>query len=283
MLKVLGRGEKYDRACALLLGGFDGLHLGHRALLEAAFQTGLPVGITTMTGAKEGALFTLSEREYIFAREGIDFVLELPFTEELRDTSAEDFLREIFGNVAAAAVFCGEDFRFGKGALGTPALLKKCAPCPVHVLPLKERGGEKVSASRCKTLALSGDIEALNTLLCGSYFVHGVVEHGREVGRTYGFPTVNLSYSAGKLVPREGVYGGYVETAKGRYPAIINVGARPTFHVAEKKLEAHLVGFSGDLYGETVRVFFTKFLRPIKKFESAEELKEQLKKDIKCV
>lgn len=281
MLRVLCAGESYERECALILGGFDGIHLGHRALLDAALDTGLPVGITAMWGAKGGSLFTPREREYIFACEGIDFVLELPFDEQLKNTSAEDFLQDIFRRIPARAVFCGEDFRFGKGAVGTPELLKERAPCPVHVLPLVKRGGEKVSASRCKRLLKNGEIEALNSLLCGGYFVQGEVEHGREVGRTYGFPTANLSFAEGKLVPKEGVYGGYAKTQKGRYPAIVNVGARPTFGVSERKLEAHLVGFSGNLYGEAVHVYFTKFLRPIMKFSSAEELKEQLEKDMK--
>ena len=279
MLMVLRDGGTPLVPCALLLGGFVGLHLGHRLLLEEAKKTGLPVGITSIAGGKGSCLFTPEEREVIFARAGIDFVYEIDFTDELKNTSAEEFLRNLFSVIPAQAVFCGEDFRFGKDALGTPALLKKHAPCAVNVVKIAERGGKKVSISACKELLSCGDMPKLNELLGEPYFVQGEVEHGRQVGRTYGFPTLNLTLPADKLTPKEGVYGGYAETPKGTYKTIVNVGARPTFDVAEKKIEAYLDGFAGDLYGATVRVFPTEFYRGITKFSSANELKEQLERD----
>ena len=280
MLKFLREGEKKLAPCVLLLGGFDGLHFGHRLLLGEAKKTGLPVGITSITGGKGSSLFTAKEREAIFARAGIDFVYEIGFTDEVRNTCAEDFLDKLFMEIPVKAVFCGEDFRFGRDALGTPALLKKHAPCAVNVIKIAERGGKKVSISACKELLSCGEMPKLNELLGEPYFIEGEVEHGRQVGRTYGFPTLNLTLSADKLTPKEGVYGGYAETPKGTYKTIVNVGARPTFDVAEKKIEAYLDGFSGDLYGATVRIFPTEFYRGITKFSSANELKEQLEKDI---
>ena len=280
MLKFLREGENKLAPCALLLGGFDGLHLGHRLLLEEAKKTGLPVGITSIAGGKGSSLFTAEEREIIFARAGIDFVCEIEFSDEVKSTSAEDFLRDLFAFVPARAVFCGEDFRFGKDALGTPELLKKLVPCAVNVVKIAERDGKKVSISACKELLSRGEIHELNELLGEPYFVQGEVEHGRRVGRTYGFPTLNLTLPEEKLAPKEGVYGGYAETPKGRYPTIVNVGARPTFGVAEKKIEAYLDGFSGDLYGASVSIYMTEFYRGITKFSSAEELKHQLEKDI---
>ncbi|MDE6059537.1 MAG: hypothetical protein K2G44_05835 [Clostridia bacterium] len=284
MLKVLHEGEKYSAPCALLLGGFDGFHIGHETLLNAAKKTGLPVGLTSISGGKAGGdIFTFSEREKIFGDAGFSFVLEIEFSEQLKNTPAEDFLKDLFGKVSAQAVFCGEDFRFGKGALGTTALLKEVAPCPVTVLPLKTAGGEKIATSTVKKLLAEGDLAAVNQILTGGFFVAGTVEHGRGVGHTYGFPTLNLTYPKEKFPLREGVYGGYAETEAGRFPAIINFGARPTFGVEEKKAEAYLKGFSGDLYGKTVRLFPTQFLRPVMKFESKEELENQLKKDIEKV
>ena len=279
MLKFLRDGTTLT-PCVLLLGGFDGLHLGHRALLEEAKKTGLPVGITSIAGGKGRSLFTAAERETVFARAGIDFVYEIDFTDEVKNTRAEVFLRDLFSVIPAQAVFCGEDFRFGKDALGTPALLKKCAPCAVHVQKIAEWGGKKVSISTCKALLSEGEMGTLNELLGEPYFIEGVVEHGRQVGRTYGFPTLNLTFPAEKLAPKEGVYGGYAETPKGRFPSIINVGARPTFGVAEKKIEAYLDGFSGDLYDASVCIYPTVFYRGITKFSSAEELKSQLERDI---
>ncbi len=288
MLSVIG--EK--RPCALVLGAFDGLHLGHRTLLEAAKGSGFPVALSTMFGGKGKALFTREERRKIFAAAGVEILLEIDLDEALLSTPAEEFLRRVFSLLDVSALFVGEDFRFGKGALGTPELLIKKAKCPVHVLKTAGCmvGGEpvKISTSLCKDLLLKGDFSALNALLCpkgenffsSAYFSEGEVEHGRAVGRTYGFPTLNLREKRGKLLPRDGVYGGITKTPKGNFPSIINIGARPTFGVEERTVEVYLDGFSGDLYGETVCVFPTEYYRAIQKFPSKEELKNQLTADV---
>lgn len=287
-------GDAVPAPCTLVLGGFDGLHLGHRALLRAAMQRGLPVAVTTVLGGKGKALFTRAEREFLFGRAGAAYLYEIPFTEDVRNTSAETFLKKIFSKIPARSVVCGEDFRFGKDAEGTPELLRRAAPCPVLVRKtigtLSEGSGmpRKISTSACKAYLEAGDFGGLNACLCAdgqdfyasAYFVQGTVEHGREVGRTYGFPTLNLAPPPEKLLPPDGVYGGLCATGKGNFPCIVNIGARPTFGVEERKLEAYLQGFAGDLYGETVRVYPTEFFRPICKFSSPEALKEQLERDI---
>ena len=239
-----------------------------------------------MLGAKGSALFTEEERAFIFGGSAIDFVYEIPFTEELKNTEAENFLAELFGNINAKQVFCGEDFRFGKGARGTLELIK--AFVPVRVVDTVKLGDKKVSTSLCKQYLSENNFEALERLLapfcdCESYFIQGVVEHGRQVGRTYGFPTLNLSIPPEKLLPQDGVYSGFAVTPKGAYKSIINIGARPTFGVEERKVEAYLKGFSGDLYGETVRIYPTQFLRGIQKFDSEKQLKDQLQKDIERI
>lgn len=290
MLTVFGEGAVSP--CALLLGGFDGLHLGHRQLLAEAKKSGLPVGITAIFGGKGKSLFTREEREYLFSQNGLKFMIGFPFTPAFRNTSAEQFLSDLFRNLDVRAVYCGEDFRFGKDALGTPALLKKLAPCPVvvqkTVTALSQQGEQcKLSASACKRFLEEGNLPRLNACLCpraeeffgGAYFIGGRVEHGRQVGRTYGFPTLNLSIAQEKLLPPDGVYRGICQTPVGNYPTIVNIGARPTFGVSERKLEAYLDGFSGDLYGETVRVYPLEFLRPVEKFSSAGALREQLERD----
>lgn len=284
MLKVLKAGESFREPCALLLGGFDGFHKGHLRLFEAAQKTGLPVGVTLIAGNKSGGnVFTFAERERLSERAGFAFAVEYPFTEEFKNTSAEDFLSGLFSRINVRAAFCGEDFRFGKGASGTSELLKRLAPCEVSVLPIVCEHGHKLAISHIKALLASGKIEEANAQLCHEYFLQGEVEHGRGVGRSYGFPTLNLSYPQEKFPIADGVYGGHAETPAGTYPAIINFGSRPTFGVDEKKAEAYLKGFNGDLYGQTVRIYPTGYLRPIKKFSSEEELKNQLKKDIEKV
>lgn len=274
------RGKRYSEPCALLLGGFDGFHKGHAALLNEAKKCGLPVGLTSIAGCKAGDdIFTLAEREIIFERTGFSFVREIEFTEEFKNTSAEDFIKKLFREIPVKALFCGEDFRFGRGASGTGERLKELAPCPVSVLPLTEAAGEKISASRLKGLVRAGETETLNALLSFPYFIEGSVEHGRQVGRNLGFPTANVSFGKGKLPLREGVYGGRAETEGGTYRAVINVGSRPTFGVGEVKIEAHLEDFDGDLYGKRVLVFPERYLRPVTAFPTKEELIAQLEKD----
>lgn len=281
MLKKITQNETYSEPCALLLGGFDGIHIGHKTLLDEALKTVLPVGITSICGAKAGGdLYTFSEREHVYNAAGCAFVWEIPFTPELKEMSPVAFLKSVFSRFRVKAVFCGEDFTFGKNAAGTPELLKKIAPCPVYALKLKTVNGMKVASTQIKRLLSEGNMREANALLIGGFFLQGVVEYGRRVGHSLGFPTVNLTYPQEKFPVREGVYGGYAETAAGRFPAIVNLGARPTFGVTERKTEAYLDGFNGDLYGQTVRIYPTEFYRPIKKFESREQLIEQLQKDI---
>ena len=284
-------GEKIAKPCALVLGGFDGLHLGHRVLLAEAKKAGLSVAVTTMFGGKGKALFTRAEREFLFARAGVDIVIEIAFTEQFQSTSAEDFLAELFRTVDARELVCGEDFRFGRGAEGTAELLKRYANV-VHIQRTVKRRSEesgrerKISTTACKAFLKAGDLPSLNACLetedfyGSAYFVQGEVEHGREVGRTYGFPTLNLTPPPEKLLPPDGVYGGLCRTPKGNFATILNIGARPTFGVTERKIEAYLEGFSGNLYGETVQIYPMEFYRPIERFSSAEALKAQLEADI---
>lgn len=273
-------GETCQTPCALLLGGFDGLHAGHMSLLAAAKRTGLPVVLTSMFGGKGKQLFTRGERRFIFAKAGVFAVCEAELGDGLRAMSAEAFAEKIFSSIEARAVFCGEDFRFGKDALGTPELLKRYAKCEVFALPVVKADGKKISASMLKEMLEEGDMRMSRALVPG-YFVQGVVEHGREVGRTYGFPTLNLTPPSEKLLPPDGVYGGICATPRGDFPCIVHFGARPTFGVEEKMIEVYLDGFSGDLYGETVRVYPAERYRGVEKFPSKEALRSQLERDIK--
>lgn len=267
------------RACAMLLGGFDGFHAGHRTLLNEAKQTGLPVGLVTIAGNKAGGdVFTLSERRTIFRREGFAFAEEMLFS-EIKEISARDFARSLFSRFPIKAVYCGRDFRFGRGAEGDIELLRKIAPCPVYALPLLQEGGEKIAATKLKKYLSEGDMQGLKHVLGYDYFIEGVVEHGRQVGREYGFPTINVSFPGGKYPVKQGVYGGCTETDEGVYVSVVNVGARPTFGVEECAVEAYLEGFSGDLYGKTVKIRLKEFYRPIRKFESVEALRAQLEQD----
>ncbi len=266
----------------MLLGGFDGLHLGHRQLLARAKQSRLPVGVMTIWGGKSGAIFTLKEREDIFSRAGVDFLFELPFQEIARKSPAE-FLALLKERFSPKLYVCGEDFRFGAGARGTPMHLKEGGQGCVEVLPLLEIGGEKVGVSAIKERLGKGRVESANELLGERFFLIGEVKRDRGIGRTIGFPTANIPYPKEKFPLKKGVYETKVCVDGEEYKCITNFGSRPTFDDNEVTTETYLDGFDGDLYGRELKVEFVRYLRDIVKFSSVDELREQLTKDIRRV
>lgn len=285
MLKTIDLTGKRNKNtdCVMLIGGFDGLHAGHKKLLARAKSFSLPVGIMTIVGGKGGkSLFTPSERRRIFKGAGIDFVFELPFA-EIRDMTGEAFAGLLCEEFSPKAFICGDDFRFGKGALGTPQTLVHATHVSVEVEKLLLVDGEKVSSSKVKSLLSDGEIERANALLAGEFFLDGEVIKDREVGRTMGFPTANILYPEEKYPLKKGVYETRVDVDGKTYKGITNYGARPTFHNDRVLTETYLDGFEGDLYGKTLTVRFVRFLREIERFADADALKAQLQEDIRRV
>ncbi len=266
----------------MLLGGFDGLHAGHRLLLSRAKESGLPVGIMTIVGGKEEGIFTFLEREYIFKNAGVDFVFELPF-EEIKDISPEAFLQKLTEEFSPQLFVCGEDFRFGLHAAGTPETIKQATHVRVEILPLLKMDGEKVSSRQIKELLSQGKIEKANEMLAHEFFLTGKVIKDRQIGRTMDFPTANIEYPTGKYPLKKGVYETRVTVEGKTYKGITNYGARPTFDNDKITTETHLDGFEGDLYGKDLTVEFIRYLRDIQKFESVAQLKNQLTTDIRRV
>lgn len=271
-----------DKGVAMLLGGFDGLHIGHRRLLSRAKQSGLPVGIMTIMGGKDGNIFTFAEREHIFKENGADFVLELPFS-EIKDISSRKFLDFLVEEFHPSLFVCGEDFRFGAKAQGTPEMLKTSTQVRVEILSLVEMGGEKISSGKIKAFLGDGKVENANVLLGEEFFLCGKVEKDRQIGRTIGFPTANIPYPQDKFPLKTGVYETNVTVDNKTYKGITNYGARPTFDNERVVTETYLDGFSGDLYGKELTVRFVRLLRDVTKFESVDALKKQLEKDINRV
>ncbi len=284
MLKTVWLTDKIDegKGTAMLLGGFDGLHVGHRSLLTCAKNSGLPVGVMSIAGGKDKSIFTFAEREYIFKESGADFVFELPF-EEIKDLSPDEFLFLLEENFRPKLFVCGEDFRFGFQAKGTPKTIKDRGQVCVEVLPLLEIFGEKVSSSAVKGYLAKGDIPQVNALLGERFFLLGEVVKDRQVGRTMGFPTANILYPQEKFPLKQGVYETAVVLNGVEYRAITNYGTRPTFDNDKVVTETYLDGFEGDLYGKTLKVEFVRYLRGIEKFTNADALKAQLQKDIRRV
>ena len=270
------------RRAVILLGGFDGLHVGHRLLLSRAKEYRLPIGLMTIVGGKCGSLFTMEEREEIFRRAGIDFTFELPF-EEIKGISPQEFVALLEEQFAPTAFICGEDFRFGFQAAGTPDDLKQWARAKVETLPLYLRNGVKVSSTAVKEMLATGDVAEAAVMLGEPFFVTATVVSGRKVGRTMGFPTANCVYPSGKFPLAYGVYETRAEVDGKIYKAITNFGGKPTFNDGQVCVETYLEGFNGDLYGKELTVRFVRKLRDIIRFDSVDALKKQLSCDLAAI
>jgi riboflavin kinase/FMN adenylyltransferase len=209
---------------------------------------------------------------------GVDELVVIPFDQGFASQSAEDFVQEVLiGRLGAEQVSVGENFRFGKGAQGTAKFLAGHDEFETRVVPLVEEAGETISSSQIRGLVSAGDVAQAAEFLGDRFLYEGKVVAGDRRGRELGIPTANIVPDDAYVVPGHGVYAA---TAQG-HPAAVNVGVRPTFETGRGLLvEAHLIGFDGDLYGETLRIGFIERLRGEERFESVDELVEQMNRDI---
>ncbi len=270
------------------VGSFDGVHLGHRHLLHRARAEaqalGLPLLVYTFDPPTkvftrgEGLLMDLEEKVEALKEAGAEVILAVPFNEAFAQRSAGEFLGDLRA-LEAQAIHVGADFRFGRGQGGGPEDLEEVAP--VRVTPLLELGGEPVKSSRIRALLKEGKAEEARHLLGRPYGARGVVVRGDRLGRALGFPTANLAVHPLKILP-PGVFAVEAEGRFGRRKGMANVGRRPTLGGGEMRLEVHLLGFAGDLYGEEVRVTFLKRLREEARFPTLEALRAQLQKDLEA-
>ena len=276
---------------AVALGLFDGVHLGHRQVLRAAAaQEGLvPAAFTfqpSLTAFKgaDGFLYPAPLKEQLLRECGTE-VLYAPDFAEISGLSGESFVRDILHErMGAACVVCGRDFRFGKGAAcDSGVLVQLCKQYGIRteLVDDVECAGGKVSSTRIRSLLAEGSIREANALLGVPYRMQGQVLHGAHLGRTIGFPTVNLAFAEGQLVPCFGVYASETVTPQGHFLSVTDIGVKPTVGYAGLPLaETHILGFAGDLYGQEITVFLTDFLRREQRFDSLESLTAQLHSDI---
>lgn len=292
MPEIVEYGSSPGIECVLLLGFFDGVHVGHRNLIAAARADaagrGVPLGIMTFRNGKSGGqIYTFGERCAIFSSLGVDFVYAANYDEAFRATEGEDFLRRVTDDLRVRAFFCGEDFTYGKGASCGVSDLRAFAAgrgISVQALPLVGIRGEKAAATLAKKYLQEGDIPRLNELLGAPYRIAGRVStEGRHVGRRIGFPTANIHLDPEKYPLRAGVYAVTVDLGGARYRGIANYGTRPTFGDARTVLEVYVDGYAGDLYGHELTVCFDGWIRGIRKFSSAEELSAQLQRDLEAI
>jgi riboflavin kinase/FMN adenylyltransferase len=211
----------------------------------------------------------------------VDELVVVPFTPEFSRLEAKAFCEDVLARTLGARhVSVGENFRFGHGAHGDAAMLSACADFDVRVVPLLEIAGEPVSSTRIRELVEAGDVAAARELLGHPFLLDGKVVEGDARGRELGMPTANVAPEPAVIVPGAGIYAG---TARDR-PAAISIGVRPTFEQdGELLVEAYLLDFEGDLYGETLRLSFLERLRDEERFDSPEELVEQMRRDVERV
>jgi riboflavin kinase / FMN adenylyltransferase len=290
------------RGGALAVGNFDGVHRGHAALLgalavQARVHAGPAVALTfephplelLRPGQAPPALTTPAERARLLHDLGADHVVTLRVTPELLRLSPEQFFTEVIrGRFGVRAMVEGLNFGFGRGRAGTVETLGRlCGEAKISlkiVAPVQLDGGE-VSSSRVRAALQSGGVEAAERLLGRPYRLVGTVGVGQRRGATLGFPTANLT-DLKTVAPGDGVYAARARHAAGHaeatWPAAVNVGPNPTFGENARKVEVHLIGFQGDLYGRSLAVDFVSRLRDTRPFGSATELVEQLGRDVQA-
>lgn len=269
------------------LGFFDGVHLGHGALLrrtkELADQYGAGSAALTFdrNPGKEGSLLTsVSDRTgLIRTLYGIDEVLVLPFDETLRQTPWENFLSQLVRTQNAVCFVCGYDCRFGKGAEGTPEKLRRFCEAKnigCEIIPRTELDGITVSSTYLRQLIADGDTERAVRFYGHPHTLSGKVISGQQLGRRLGTPTANIACEDGVLLPQNGVYAVKAKTDGATYTGVCNIGTRPTVDGKDTAVEVWLPGQQLDLYGKTLTVDFYKKLRDERKFASLDDLKDEI-------
>lgn len=286
---------------AITIGTFDGLHVGHRALIAEAIESAsqLDCASCVLTWDRHPAatlrpdrvppLLTSPERKIeLLSDTGVDVLAVLPFDEELSKWPPERFITDVLvAGLGARAVVVGEGWRFGHKATGTTEMLATAgagAGFVVDAAGLIEVGGEPVSSSRVRKTVAAGDMAVVRTLLGRPYDVDAVVVHGDGRGKTLGFPTANLSVDDTLAQPPRGVYAGRARLGNEWFKAAINVGVNPTFggdpELSPLRIEAFLLGFSADIYGAPLRLEFWERLRDELHFDSVDALLAQMDEDV---
>ncbi len=303
IIRDLAWSPTLEQGSVVTVGEYDGVHRGHRTIISEmhrlAAERGCATAVVTFDRhpatvvRPESAPLLLCDLDHkleLLAETGVDYTLVVEFTPEQAEVPAESFARQVLVDcLQARAVVVGADFHFGKGRRGDVQMLGEVGEeygYQVIGLPLVKQltgEGEVISSTSIRTALSDGDVEKAHRLLGRPFEVRGVVTPGDRRGRTIGFPTANIPTTIDLQVPSDGVYAAwYIRDDGAQYPAAVNIGKRPTFYEdADRSLiEAHLIGFRGDLYGETAKVRFVRRLRGERKFDGVEALKEQLVKDV---
>jgi len=282
--------------CVLALGNFDGVHKGHKQILESAYEyakeKSLKFGVFTFdvhprlcaNDSSFRLLLPTEEKIKLFKASGADFVYFEDFS-KVKDFEKQEFVQYIIKTLGAEAVFCGENFKYAKGASGDcKTLAEDMARLSKKVfsLPLLYEDTQPISSSRIRSLVEKGDVEKANMLLGHKFSIDGKVLHGNSLGHTIGFPTVNIKLSDTLVHPKYGVYASEIFVDGKRYYGVTDVGVKPTVANDEKNVlaETNIFGFDKDIYGKYIKVCLCKLLRTEKRFSGLEELKRAIDNDV---
>lgn len=285
-----------SREAAITLGKFDGVHRGHQKLIKKVCQLKAKKGVRSVVfafdmnplyeklGKSREGIMSNEERRCLLDKK-VDVLLECPFSEDVTSMSAEDFIRKILiEKIHARYIVIGTDFHFGHDKRGDAKMLAEYADVYGYELFVIEKemyGKREISSSYVREELRKGNMEAVNDMLGYAYTVRGKVEHGRQLGRKLGFPTLNVHPSRDKLLPPNGVYLDSVRIDGIWYNGIGNVGFKPTVSDENRMLiESNLLDYSGDAYGKEVEIQLYHFKRSEQKFESIEMMKAQIDQDI---
>jgi riboflavin kinase/FMN adenylyltransferase len=284
---------------AVSIGVFDGVHLGHRQMLDALWDEGAPTALprgaitfdrhpmaTIAPGRVPPLISTPEERLQLFEASGLDFAAVLTFDETMRSLSAERFVEHVLaGALGARLVVVGEGFRFGMNAAGDVEELRRLGDhfgFAVRAVALLETEAGPISSSLIRSALADGDVATAAGLLGRPFARAGRVVAGDHRGAGIGFPTANLDIKTGLAIPAHGVYAAHAVTGTGRFDAVVNIGVRPTFDGSRQVVEAHLLEFTGDLYGSELRLEFVERLRGERRFDSVAALVAQIEADVKA-
>ena len=278
----------------VLIGNFDGIHLGHQKLISKAKRiaeqkkqklvliTFNPHPREIINNSEIDLILPYKEKKLLLKNYGIDKIDEIKFTNKLSKLSAEEFAKEyIYKAHNPSDIVIGKNFKFGHKARGDAKLLKDLLSkkVKVHSIDIKRLDSLVISSSEIKKLISKGSIEKVNKLLGRNYHISGKVIHGEKRGRLIGFPTTNLS-TEWNFLPKKGVYVSKVVISDKSYQSITNIGVRPTFNANSLQIESHIFDFNKNVYGKKIKIYFLARIRNEKKFETVEKLIENITKDV---
>ncbi|HKV53495.1 MAG TPA: bifunctional riboflavin kinase/FAD synthetase [Candidatus Binataceae bacterium] len=279
------------------LGNFDGVHVGHQAILKAAIARARAAGGTAFALTFDPLpakvlkpelapqlILTAEDKLDLLRNSGLDGVIVLNFSHELSLLEPDEFVRDYLrGRIGVRAVVVGHNVSFGHARAGSAKVMSdlgRALGFSTEVVGPVEAGGIEVSSTRVREAITTGDMKTAALLLSRPHFIRGPVVHGRERGRTIGFPTANIQ-SRTECLPPDGVYATRLVLDDGAYPSISNIGMRPTFAEPERTIEAHIFDFNRDIYDREVKLEIIERIRPERKFESAQALGAQIASDLK--